>query len=81
MIPFLSQYQYQTWMWSSLPATGLQSALYRVNLRTAAKLCATHCLCQLPIFRRSAIALLNCQHDCSRDALTSRHLACDSRQP
>lgn len=30
MIRLLAQYQYQTWMWSSLPATGLQSALCRV---------------------------------------------------
>jgi hypothetical protein len=69
VIRLLPQYQYQTWMWSSLPATGLQSALSRVNVKTTclvAKLCATHCLCQLPICCRSAMRLLNCQHDCSR---------------
>jgi len=30
VIRLLAQYQYQTWMWSSLPATDLQPALYRV---------------------------------------------------
>ena len=74
VIRLLPQSQRQAWMWSSLPATGLQSAPSRVNVRTTClgtKLCATHCLCQLLICRRSTMRLLNCQHDCSRDASIS----------
>ena len=35
----------------------------------------------MPICRRSAMQLLSCQLECSRDTHPSRHLACETRQP